>query len=138
MIRYVHEVFDLVAKAAKKEEKIKILQDNDNIVLRTVLFATYSDKVKFNLPEGTPPYTPSAPHNTASDLKRKLGELKYFIVGSAGDNMVKFKREHKFVQLLEGIHPRDAEVVLTMVAKKSPAKGITVNVVKEAFPDLLK
>lgn len=138
MIKYTHEVFDMVAKATKKEDKIKILRENDTIVLRTVLFATYSDKVKFNLPEGTPPYTPSAPHNPATDLKRQLGELKYFIVGSAGDRMIKFKREHKFVQLLEGIHPRDAEMVLTMVAKKSPAKGVTENVVKEAFPDLLK
>ena len=36
------------------------------------------------------------------------------------------------------IHPEDAKVVINMVNRKKPAKGITEKVVKEAFPSLIK
>ena len=50
--------------------------------------------------------------------------------------MPSFKREKLFLALLEGIHPDDAEIVIDMVSKK-PIKGVTRNVVEEAFPGLL-
>lgn len=138
MLRYAHEVFEQVAKAKGKPAKIKLLRENDNMVVRTILFATFSDRVTFLLPEGRPPFTLAEAHNHPTDLKRQLGEIKYFIKGGVGDRMIKFKREQKFIQLLEGVHPKDAEVILTMVSKQSPAAGVDANLVKEAFPDLLK
>ena len=48
------------------------------------------------------------------------------------------KREKIYIGLLEAIHPEDAKVVINMVNRKKPAKGITEKVVKEAFPSLIK
>ena len=47
------------------------------------------------------------------------------------------KREKIFIGLIEGIHPEDAQLVINMV-NKTPIEGISKNVVKEAFPGLLK
>jgi len=35
------------------------------------------------------------------------------------------------------IHPKDAELILTMVAKKQLAKGLTKKLAQEAFPGLI-
>ena len=48
-----------------------------------------------------------------------------------------YKRERLFIGILESIHPQDAELVLKMVEKKMPAKGLTRKIVEEAFPGLL-
>ena len=62
----------------------------------------------------------------------------YFVNGAKGDGLPAYKRENMFVQLLESIHPADAEIVLSMVAKKSPVKFLTKKLVQEAFPNLIK
>ena len=41
-----------------------------------------------------------------------------------------------FIQLLEAIHPEDAEIMIDMVQRKAP-KGLTKKIVEEAFPKLL-
>jgi len=39
--------------------------------------------------------------------------------------------------MVETIHPRDAELIVTMINKKPPMKGITKKLVQEAFPELI-
>ena len=50
--------------------------------------------------------------------------------------MPKYKREQIFLGILEGIHPEDAKVVLSMINKEK-LKGLSKPVVEEAFPNLL-
>ena len=49
------------------------------------------------------------------------------------------RREKMFIDVLESLHPDEAELVLTMKEKKLMGKysGITPLLVTEAFPDLL-
>jgi hypothetical protein len=47
------------------------------------------------------------------------------------------KREKLFLDMVETVHPRDAELIVTMINKQPPMKGITKKLVTEAFPDLL-
>ena len=47
------------------------------------------------------------------------------------------KRESMFISLLEAIHPADAELVLNMIEKKPPCKGLTKKIIEEAYPGLL-
>lgn len=135
--KYVHEVLALVDKAAGKKEKIEILQKHDSMVLKNILMGTFDDSVEWELPPGTPPYTPCDGHNAPSNLTRQLGNLVYFVKGQKKD-MLKIKREMMFIRLLESIHPEDAKIVLAMVAKKLPVKGLTKALVKEAFPTLIR
>jgi Family of unknown function (DUF6433) len=135
---YVHEVLNLVHKAKTSKEKVDILKNNSSMALKNVLFGTFDDSIQWNLPEGEPPYRPAEPNSAPSTLQKQLNALVYFIKGNKGDALAKFKRESMFISLLESIHPEDAKVVLAMVSKKLPTKGLTKAVVKEAFPDLIR
>ena len=135
--KYVYEVLALVDKASGKKEKIEILQKNDSAVLKNILVGAFDDSIEWELPPGTPPYTPCDSHNPPSNLTRQVANLPYFVKGQKPD-MLKIKREMMFVRLLESVHPEDAKIVLAMVAKKLPIKGLTKALVKEAFPNLIR
>lgn len=135
--KLVYEVMELVDKASTKQEKINILKNHDNMALRNILIGTFNDKIEWNLPEGEPPYRPSDEQSVPSTFNKQLNQLVYFIKGNKGDALPKLKRERMFIQLLESIHPQDAKLVLAMVAKKLPVKGLTKAMVKEAFPNLI-
>ncbi len=132
----VYEVLEKVTKNRYKEERIKILKDNYTGALYDVLRGTYDDRVVWLLPLGAPPpYTPNLIQSIPSDLKKECARLAYFVKGGKGDNLHQTKRESMFIQLLESIHPRDAEVVIDMINKK-PIKGLTKAMIEEAFPEM--
>ena len=131
----IWEVIEKTRKARSKEEKIKILKENESWGLKDILLGTYSDYFEWNLPPGDVPYTPSKPESAPTDLRRKHKDFRYFFKGGPGDKMPTIKRESMFIGLLEGIHPRDAELVAGMINKKK-IDGVTKNVAMEAFPDI--
>ena len=138
-VKLVHEVIDLARKKRSKAEKIEVLQQNESWALKDVLRGTFDDSVEWNLPKGEPPpYTASEEHNAPANHLGQNTQFKYFVKGGPGDKMPKFKREKIFLGLLESVHPKDAELVVGMINKKLPVDGITKNVVKEAFPNLIK
>ena len=42
-----------------------------------------------------------------------------------------------YIELLESIHPKEAEILLQMKDKKLKCNGLTYNLVKETFPKLI-
>ena len=134
-----HEIFEQEDKARTKKEKIAVLHTYSSAALKTVLGYTYDPGVKWLLPETNPPYTP-LPAN-ADQEARLISELKkiYLFVAGPTDtqrNLKQAKRELLFINLLEVIDPRDAIVVLGMKDGKLPYKGLTRNLVAEAFPNM--
>ena len=51
--------------------------------------------------------------------------------------MQKVKRENIFIGILEGVHPEDAKLVISMINKEKPT-GLSRPIVEEAFPKLLQ
>ena len=51
--------------------------------------------------------------------------------------MKNYLREKMFLDIIESIHPKDAELVVQMINKDLKLKGITKSLVKEAFPGLI-
>lgn len=135
-MKLVHEIIQTAVAAKTKAQKIKILQANETWALKDILRGTYDDAVKWNIPPGTPPYTPNTIGSIPSSFNKKNSQLKYFVQGGPGDKLMKAKREKLFIQLLESIHPLDAELVIQMISKNK-ITGLTINTVKEAFPDLI-
>lgn len=134
----VFEILEKVKNAKTKKERIEILQSNDIMPLLDVLKGTFDDTIQWNLPGGTPPYTPNNPDTPPSTLKRQHMQFKYFVKGLRESNRLNpIRRERMFIDMLEAIHPKDAEVVVSMINKKSPVKGLTKALVKEAFPELI-
>lgn len=137
MKQYVFEVIEEVNKKRKKEDKIKILKENESWALKDIIRGSMDSTIIWNLPEGAPPYTAAPEHSHPANLLRENVKFKYFVKGGPGDDMPAFKRENLFIGILEGVHPEDAQLVIGMI-NKEPPKGLTRPMVKEAFPGLLK
>lgn len=137
MKQYVFEVIEEVNKKRKKEDKIKILKENESWALKDIIRGSMDSTIAWNLPAGAPPYTAAPEHSHPANLLRENVKFKYFVKGGPGDQMPAFKRENLFIGILEGVHPEDAQLVIGMI-NKEPPKGLTRPMVKEAFPGLLK
>lgn len=134
---YVFEVLERVQKAKKKEDKIKILKTNESWALKDIIRGSIDTTVVWNLPKGKPPYTAALEQSHPANLLRENVKFKYFVKGGQGDKLPAIKREALFIGMLEGIHPKDAELVVNMINKDKP-KGIARKLIEEAFPNLLR
>tara|TARA_R100000951_G_C2588167_1_gene164119 strand:+ start:180 stop:614 length:435 start_codon:yes stop_codon:yes gene_type:complete len=135
---YTFEYLEKVSKAKNKADKIKLLQEqNHNWPLKDLLRGTFDDAVEWLLPAGTVPYEPAADNSHPSNWTQHNKKLAYFVKGGQGEKMNTIKREKMFLDILETVHPRDAELLAGMINKKLPIKGVTKALVKEAFPNLI-
>ena len=131
----IAEFLEKVGKLKRTQEKVDAIRANDSLVLRIVLQAGYDPSVKWALPEGTPPYKPNDLVDQEHVLIKDCEKLRYFIKGFY-DNLPQLKRETMFVEFLERIAPKDAEM-LCLFKDKKPMKGITLQHVTEALPGLI-
>ena len=134
--KYIFEILQEIAKTKKKDDKIKILKTHESWALKDVIRGSMDKSLKWIIPDGEPPYTPSEAHNHPTDLRRQNSKFKYFVEGMEMKTP-QFKKERMFLLMLEGIHPQDAQVVVNMINKKTP-KGLTRAIVEETFPGLLQ
>ena len=137
----ISELLKDAGKLKTRAEKIEFLQANNSRPLRTILKGSFDPSLEFNLPEGEPPYKKDgAPEGLSpSNLLKQSTYFQYFDKGGLGDKMSTAKRERLFIQLLESVHPDEAELVLLMKDKKLGGvyKGITKKLVSDAFPGLI-
>ena len=88
------------------------------------------------LPEGDVPYTKNeAPAGTEhTTLAMESSKLWHFIKGADGQTP-QWKKEQMFVQMLEGLHESEAELLINAKDKRlhQVYKGLSTNVVCEAF-----
>jgi|TARA_R110000824_G_scaffold27217_1_gene92711 hypothetical protein len=132
----ISEILDKVSKLKSKKDKVKFLQDNNTDSLRMVLKSAFDPKIKWLLPEGDVPYKRNdAPEGTEhSVLAYEARKLYHFIEGGNAD-ITQGKRETMFIQMLEGLHESEADVLCAAKDKvlHQKYKGLSEPVVKEAF-----
>ena len=132
----ISEILDKVSKIKSKKDKVKFLQDNNTDSLRMVLKSAFDPKIKWLLPEGDVPYKRNdAPEGTEhSVLAYEARKLYHFIEGGNAD-ITQGKRETMFIQMLEGLHETEADVLCAAKDKvlHQKYKGLSEPVVKEAF-----
>ena len=112
-----------------------MLRANDTFALRVILQAVYDSNVKFALPEGSPPYKPNELVDQEHVFHKDARMIQYFVEGFHPD-LAQTKRESMFIEFLERLAPKDAEMLLQAKDKK-PLKGITRQHVTEALPGLI-
>ena len=132
----VAEFLEHVSKLKKKEEKVKMLQENDHFVIKTILQGAFDPKIKWLLPEGDPPYKPSDLVDQENVLIHDARKLIHFVEGG-NPGLKQLKREALFVEMLETVTPADAKLLCAIKDKKLPWKTITPEIVNEAFPGLI-
>lgn len=75
-----------------------------------------------------------------TSIRQQIKQLNYFIAGKRGGspyNLKSIKRESMFITLLQGLHPREAEILCLVKDKNLSSKyKISFDNVKNAYPDI--
>ena len=132
----IAEILDRASKKETKAEKIEVLRTYDSVTLRTVLQGSFDPNIKWDLPEGDPPYKPCVYDDMQGRLYQETRRLWMFLEGRKPE-LTKLKKEVLFIGLIESLDKEDAKLMLAIKDKKMPYKGITYKLVQEAFPGLL-
>jgi len=158
---------DLVSKQRSKVKKIEVLRKYDETHLRRVLIWNFDESLISVLPEGDVPYSGYDEQNVYSGgltariseevrsmhtkgnfslgvsdqqghttIRRESKNFYRFLKG--GDNgLNNIRRESMFINILEGLHPLEAEIICLVKDKKLSDKyKITKDVVAEAYPNI--
>ena len=163
---FAYEVFDAVSKMRSKALKIEALQRYNDPSIRALLIWNFDPNVISQLPPGEVPYgnnkqdelstgTLSDKINDAVDKMDEMGsnslgsqdqgrttirkEFKMFynFIKGGNNSLSGLRRETMFINILEGLHPLEAEILILVKDKKLGEKyKITQEVVAEAFPQI--
>ena len=107
-----------------------------NGAIEKVLMWAFSDRITSKLPDGKTPYKPNdAPASDLSEsaLRFEFKKFKYFVT----EEVPKARRETMWIELLESIPAKEAEMMDLIHQGKFPFKNISEEAVKMAFPELL-
>ena len=132
------EVLAKVSKQRTKAKKIQVLKENESLHLKAILIWNFDDTVVSVLPEGEGPYNKNeAPAGTEHTYLAHEWKVLYNFVKGGNDFLRPVKREQLFLQLLEGLHPDEADIVCLVKDKNLTEKyKLSRPVVEEAFPDI--
>lgn len=117
MAKYITEILDEINSDPKKIEQYK-----GNAALRLIFEHGFIPEKKFVLPEGDPPYKKDAAPIGMSPANLYQEVRKLYVFCRADLNAI--RRETLFIQLLENLHPSEAELILAIkdqrLTKKYP------------------
>ena len=161
------EILDLVSKQRTKAKKIEVLKTYEEVSLKIILIWNFDESVVSVLPPGDVPYTGYDEQNVYSGTLstkiteeiRKMHDTGSFSLGSSdkqghttirreaknfyhfvkggNDRMNMIRRETMFINILEGLHPLEAEIVTLCKDKRlGEVYKITREIVEEAYPDI--
>jgi len=161
---FVFEILELASKQRSNAKKIEVLQTYSHDSVKTVLIWNFDESVLSLLPEGDVPYAETNEQNVYSgtlseniakeaagglsatgqdldgrgrtSLRREYQNLYHYVKGG-NNGLSTIRREMMFINLLRGLHPREAEVLILTKDKNLASKyKITLDNVKEAYPDI--
>jgi len=164
---FAFEVLDLVSKQRTKAKKVEILKKYEEPSLKSLLIWNFDESVVSMLPPGEVPYSGFDDQNVYSgtlttkinEEVRKMHETGSFSLGSSDqqghttirresknfyrfikggqDGLSTVRRETMFINILQGLHPLEAEILVLVKDKRLSEKyKITQDVVAQAYPDI--
>lgn len=161
---FVFEILELASKQRSNTKKVEVLKAFEHNCLKSIFIWNFDETVISLLPVGEVPYgeiedqsvySGSLSENlsreasggesaTGQDLDgrgktslRKEYENLYHFIKGGNDSLSKIRREMMFINMLQGLHPKEAEILILVKDKKLSDKyKITLDNVKEAYPDI--
>ena len=136
---FVHEILSHVSKQKSVAKKVDALKEYRNDALTAILIWNFDETVLSLLPEGEVPFNKNdVPVGTDhTTLRREWKNLYHFIKGG-NDSLSKTRRESMFIQMLEGLHPEEADIICLVKDKNLGTKyKLTRDHVAKAFPDIV-
>ena len=122
----IYEVLEAVEAALTREDKMKVIANNDSLGLRDILKVNFNKKIKLNIDKGVN-WTPSETHTQSlKDITKHLPAL-------TNTELDKARATKSFKAMLEQIHPMDAQVLQNAAKGKLKYKGLTSALVEEVY-----
>ena len=161
---FVFEILELASKQRSKAKKVEVLREYEHNSLKSIFIWNFDETVISMIPEGEVPYgdieDQSVYSGTLSDnlekemkggesatgqdldgrgktsLRREWANLYHYVKGG-NDSLHKTRREMMFINLLRGLHPKEAQIVCLVKDKVLQTKyKITKDIVETAYPDI--
>ena len=165
---FAFEVFDLASRQRSTAKKVEVLKKYEHISLKALCICNFDETVISVLPDGEVPYTGydeqtsysgtlttkitqdiRRMHETGSfsmgatdnqgrtTIRREFKNFYHFLKGG-NDGLNSIRRETMFINILQGLHPLEAEIVVLVKDKNLEEKyKITKEIVSEAYPDII-
>ena len=116
----IYEILEQAWEIDDLEELRAFFQANDSPALRTVLEYAYDKKLEWLLPYGAPPFKLNEDVEAHGQLYSVVRKLNQFVKSGPYPNLPEYKRQMLFIQFLETIHPKDAELIVKIKDGKFP------------------
>ena len=163
---FVYEVFDACSKQRTKAKKVEVLKRYAHDSVMAVLIWNFDESIVSLLPEGEVPYGNTREDNSVTgSLSDKINDAvnmmkesgstslgsqdqgkasiraeytKFYNFLKGGNNgLSSLRRETMFINILEGLHPLEAEILVLVKDKKLTDKyKITKEIVSLAYPQI--
>jgi len=130
------EILSKLGKIKSKKDKVAHLREYNSDSLRMIIKSSFDPKIKWALPAGEVPYRANeAPEGTEHGMLSYEARKLYHYIEGGNPTLSQNKRELMFVQLLENLHPDEADIIVAAKDKvlHQKYKGLSKNVVMEAF-----
>ena len=135
---FMNEILELVDEQKTDAKKVAILKEYECDILKSLFIWNFDDSVISLLPPGTVPYKPNEnPLGTDhSSLRREQRSLYNFVKGG-NDQLSTIRRETIFIQMLEGLHPKEANIIIAVKdGNLEDMYDVPFEVVEDAYPDI--
>ena len=163
---FVYEVFEACSKQKTKAKKIEVLKTYAHDSVMAVLIWNFDETIVSLLPEGEVPYGNTREDNSVTgSLSDKINDAvgmmresgssslgsqdqgkasiraeytKFYNFLKGGNNGLSgLRRETMFINILEGLHPLEAEILVLVKDKKLTDRyKITKDIVSAAYPQI--
>jgi hypothetical protein len=133
----IYEILEQARLATSKKETIKVLKMNQTWCLQQVLKGAFDPSIEFyrsDAPNGYVPDIHAAAQMSYSNLYKDMSKMYLFTKGSC--NLRKERIDQLFIQFLESLEAKEAQIILNMMGKDLKISNLTKEVVLEAFPGL--
>ena len=163
---FIFEVLNLASKQRSNVKKVEVLKKYEHPSLKALFIWNFDESIISVLPPGEVPYAATSEQNYFSgtlsekinDAVNKMSELGsnslgsqdqgrssirkeyqkfYNFVKGGNDSLSSLRRESMFINILQGLHPLEAEILILVKDKKLEEKyKITKQIISEAYPDI--
>jgi hypothetical protein len=163
---FIFEILNLASKQRSNVKTVEVLKKYEHIALKSIFIWNFDESIISALPQGDVPYSAVNEQDSFKgtlsekivDAVGKMEELGsnslgsqdqgrssirkeyqrfYNFVKGGNDSLSSLRRETMFINVLQGLHPLEAEIVCLVKDKKLQTKyKITKENVSEAYPDI--
>ena len=164
---FIFEVLNLVSKQRTNIKKVEVLQKYNDPSLRAIFIWNFDESVTSSLPPGIVPYSSVGEQGSFSgtlsekidDAVGKMSEIGsnslgsqdqgfssirkeyskfYNFIKGGNDSLSSLRRETMFINVLQGLHPLESEILCLVKDKKLETKyKITKEIISQAYPEIV-